>query len=195
MSLHSFVGDCPAYDRTMAETPTFASLLRDQVGNEFDAHQQYIALAIWFDRSSLPRLAAHFYRQALEERNHAMMIMQYALDRDMVIEIPGVNSPRNDFVQAREPVALALEQEKAVTDQIVTLAKTARDEGDYVGEQFMQWFLEEQVEEVSSMSTLLSVVDRAGDNLFHVEEFLARETVGDAGGPNGNAPRAAGGAL
>lgn len=191
-----------AYHRVMArsknqkdETSTFAVLLQEQVGNEFDAHQQYIAVAAWFDASDLPRLAAHFYRQALEERNHAMMIVQYALDRGMAITIPGVDAPRNDFTNARDVVELALEQEKEVTEQIVTLAKTARDEGDYVGEQFLQWFLEEQVEEVASMSTLLSVLDRAGDNLFHVEEFLARETIGDAGAPSTGAPRAAGGAL
>lgn len=174
---------------------SFVELLRAQVGHEFDAHQQYVALAVWFDAQDLPRLAAHFYRQALEERNHAMMLVQYLLDRDLSVEIPGVRPPRNVFGSVRELVELALTQEREVTDQIVALAKAARSEGDYVGEQFMQWFLQEQVEEVSSMSTLLTVVDRAGDNLFNVEDFLARETVGDAGAPEAGTPRAAGGAL
>ncbi|GAB3427059.1 ferritin [Flindersiella endophytica] len=172
----------------------FVALLQEQIRHEFNAHQQYIALAVWFDAQDLPRLAAHFYRQALEERNHAMMIVQYFLDQSIKVAIPAVDEVRNDFTSARDLVALALAQERTVTDQIVALAKAARDEADYVGEQFMQWFLKEQVEEVSSMSTLLAVMDRAGDNLFHVEDFLAREAVGDNGSDQ-NSPHAAGGAL
>jgi ferritin len=171
----------------------FHELLRAQVRNEFTASQQYIAVAVWYDSNDLPRLAAHFHKQALEERNHAMMIIQYLMDNDLPVTVPGVGDVRNDFAAAREPIVLALQQEKDVTEQIVTLAKTARDEGDYVGEQFLQWFLKEQVEEVASMSTLLTVVDRAEGNLFHVENFLVRESVGDEAGTG--APRAAGGAL
>jgi ferritin len=91
------------------------------------------------------------------------------------VAIPGVGEVRNDFENVREPVELALQQERTVTEEITTLARAARDEGDYLGEQFMQWFLKEQVEEVASMSTLLTVVRRAGDNLFHIEDFVARE--------------------
>ncbi|MCP2260523.1 Ferritin [Streptoalloteichus tenebrarius] len=170
----------------------FHDLLRAQVRNEFTASQQYVAIAVWFDAQDLPRLAAHFYRQALEERDHAMMIVQYLLDNDLDVAIPGVDDVRNDFANVREPVALALQQEREVTEDITALARAARDEGDYLGEQFMQWFLKEQVEEVSQMSTLLHVVERAGDNLFHIEDFLARETVGDEGA-DPTAPKAAGG--
>ncbi|MEQ7125874.1 ferritin [Actinopolymorpha sp. B11F2] len=177
-----------------ARDSRFLELLQAQIRHEFNAHQQYIAVAVWFDAEDLPRLAAYFYRQALEERNHAMMIVRYLLDQGVKVAIPGVDPVRNDFTSARDLVALALAQEKEVTDQFVALAKAAREEGDYIGEQFLQWFLHEQVEEVSSMSTLLTVMDRAGDTLFHVEEFLARETVGDSGTPSA-APAAAGGAL
>ncbi|MGH3096792.1 MAG: ferritin [Streptosporangiales bacterium] len=183
-----------AAKRKNAEPTSFVQLLRAQVRNEFNAHQQYVAAAVWFDGHDLPRLAGHFYRQALEERNHAMMIVKYLLDQDVEVPIPGVDDVRNDFGSAREPVEMALAQEKEVTEQIVKLAKAARDEGDYVGEQFVQWFLKEQVEEVSSIDTLLTVVERAGDNLFHAEEFLAREMVGDVGA-DPNAPQTAGGAL
>ncbi|MCE6996971.1 ferritin [Saccharothrix sp. S26] len=176
-----------------ARSSKFHGLLQEQVRNEFTASQQYVAIAVWFDANDLPRLASHFYKQALEERNHAMMIVQYLMDNGLPVSIPGVDDVRNDFTAPREPVALALEQEKNVTEQIVALAKTARDEGDYIGEQFLQWFLKEQVEEVASMSTLLTVIDRADGNLFHVENFLTRESVGEEA--DGGAPRAAGGAL
>jgi bacterioferritin B len=176
--------------------PTFPDKLNEQVAHEFAASQQYVAIAVWFDAETLPLLAAHFYRQALEERNHAMMIVQYLLDADHEVVIPSVDAPQTTFKDAREPVALALEQEKRVTEQIAALAALAREENDLVGEQFLHWFLTEQREEVSSMSALLAVVERAAEtNLLLAEEYLARNAVGDQGAPEAGAPPAAGGAL
>ncbi len=172
----------------------FHQALQDQVRNEFTAAQQYVALAVWFDGEDLPQLAKHFYRQSLEERNHAMMIVQYLLDNDIQPAIPGVDEIRNDFKEVSELIELALNQERRVTDEVIALAKAARDGDDYKGEQFMQWFLKEQVEEVAQMSTLLNVVKRADGNLFDVENFLARESVGETGS-DPLAPRAAGGSL
>ncbi|PPK61748.1 ferritin [Actinokineospora auranticolor] len=176
-------------------TSKFHKLLQAQVRNEFTASQQYIALAVWFDGQDFPRLAKHFYRQALEERNHALMITQYMLDTGHQVTVPGVDEVRNEFAEPAELITLALQQERAVTDEIIALAKAARDEDDYKGEQFMQWFLKEQVEEVAAMTTLLNIVKRADGNLFDVENYLARESVGDGGSDDPLAPRAAGGAL
>ena len=173
----------------------FHELLDAQVRSEFTASQQYVALAVWFDAQDLPRLAAHFYRQALEERSHAMMIIQYELDNQLPVSVPGVDYVRNDFSSVHELVELALHQELRVADEITALARAARADGDYIGEQFVQWFLKQQVEEVASMSTLLTVVERAGDNLFHVEDFLARESRSGAGGADPTEPRTAGGRL
>ena len=172
----------------------FPEGLNEQVGHEFAASQQYIAIAVHYDAQTLPRLAAHFYRQAVEERNHAMMIVQYLLDADERVAIPGIAEPQVEFPDVVEPVRLALEQEKRVTEQISDLAKLARSEGDLVGEQFLHWFLQEQREEVSSMGALLTVVERSKDNVMLIEDFLAREAVGDEGAEAG-APPAAGGAL
>src|SRR5215211_3868792 len=162
--------------------PSFPDKLNEQVAYEFAASQQYVAIAVWFDAETLPLLAAQFYRQALEERNHAMMIVQFLLDADHEVVVPAVEAPQTTFADTREPVALALEQEKRVTEQIAALTTLAREENDLVGEQFLHWFLQEQREEVSSMSALLSVVERAGDNLLLVEDYLAR-TAGDGESP------------
>ena len=172
----------------------FLRLLRAQIGHEFDAHQQYVAIAVWFDGQDLPQLARHYYRQALEERNHAMMLVQYLLDRDLDVEIPPGSPVRNSFSDVVEPVALALTQEQQVTEQIEAIFRAARTESDALGEQFLQWFLKEQVEEVAAARTLLTVATRAGDNLFDLENFVARETIGDSG-ESPDAPAAAGGAL
>jgi bacterioferritin B len=120
-------------------------------------------------------------------------MVQYLLDAGEKATIPGVDAPRTGFADTVEPVALALEQERRVSRQINALAGLARDTGDYAGEQFMQWFIKEQVEEVASMSDLLKVVERARENPLLAEEYLARETA--AAGEDATAPTAAGGAL
>jgi ferritin len=172
----------------------FTQLLQEQVSREFAAQQQYLALAVWFDARDLPQLATLFYRQAVEERNHAMMMVQYLLDRGIPPVVPGIPGVRNDFLQPVELIRLALEQEEQVTVWIEALFKAARDDGDFLGEQFMLWFLKEQVEEVASMSTLLTITERAGNDFFKIEEFVAREGNGSTGGDT-SAPRAAGGVL
>src|ERR671921_268234 len=120
----------------------FLHLLRAQIGHEFDAHQQYVAIAVWFD------------------------------DQDLPVEIPAGGPVRNDFTTVIDPIALALAQEKQVTEQIEAIFRAAREEGDALGEQFLLWFLKEQVEEVASAQTLLTVAQRAGDNLFDLENYV-----------------------
>ena len=173
---------------------SFIEKLNEQIGYEFAASQQYIAIAVHYDGETLPRLAATFYQQAIEERNHALMLVQYLLDVGEKVRIPGVAEPQVDFGDIAEPVALALEQEKRVSSQISALASAAREEGDYMGEQFMQWFIKEQVEEVSSMSGLLAVVERSRENPMIVEEYIARERP-SSGAEDPTAPAAAGGVL
>ena len=121
-----------------------------------------------------------------------MMMVQYLLDSDQEAGVPAVAAPRNDFSELVEPVRLALEQERRVSDQVATLTALARAEGDYQAEQFMQWFLKEQVEEVASMTALLRTMERAGPDILEVEEYVLRQTA-EAADPT--APRAAGGAL
>jgi ferritin len=172
----------------------FVERLNEQIGHEFAASAQYLAIALYYDDETLPRLAAFFYAQALEERNHALMMIQYLLDADERAPIPGVVEPINEFDDVVAPVALALEQERRVSDQINELAGIAREERDFTSEQFMQWFIKEQIEEISSMSDLLKVVRRAKDNPLLAEEYLAREAPADAG-PDPTAPPVAGGTL
>ena len=172
----------------------FVDALNEQIANEFAASQQYVAIAVYYDAETLPRLAAFFYSQALEERTHAMMMVQYLLDAGVDPGIPGVEAPQAGFGDIVAPVSLALAQERRVTEQINALVSTARDERDFTSEQFMQWFVKEQVEEVSTMTDLLTVVERSADNALLVEEYLAREKLGE-GQADPTDPPAAGGAL
>ena len=169
------------------------SSINEQIAHEYAASQQYVAIAVHYDALTLPQLAAHFYRQAVEERNHAMMLVQYLLDADEEVVVPGVEAPQSGFPDVVEPVRLALEQEKRVTAQISALVQLAREETELVAEQFLHWFLQEQREEVASMSALLAVVERSRENVMLIEEYLARE-AGESTLEAG-VPPAAGGML
>src|SRR3712207_4685725 len=109
----------------------FVARLNEQIGNEFAASQQYVACAVHYDAETLPQLARFFYRQALEERDHAMMMVQYLLDADAPVAIPGTVAPQTDFADIVAPVALALSQERRVTEQINALVGAAREAGDF----------------------------------------------------------------
>ena len=174
----------------------FHRALNEQIASELAASNQYLAIAVYYDAQTLPTLAAHFYRQALEERNHGMMMVQYLLDSDAEVTVPAIAEPQNRFVDERQPVELALAQERQVTEQIAQLVRLAQNESDFVGAQFLGWFLEEQREEVASMSALLAVIDRATtSNLLLVEDYLVRSAGVTAPEPTSTAPPAAGGAV
>ena len=168
----------------------FAEQLNVQIGNELAAHNQYLACAVYYDALTMPQMSAFFYAQALEERGHAMMMVQYLVDTDAEVVIPGVDAPTSTFADVVAPVELALEQEKRVTDQINGLLRIAREEFDFASEQFMQWFIKEQVEEVATMSDLLTVVNRNLDDVEDIEEYVAREQGG--ADTDATAPRIAG---
>ena len=172
----------------------FVDRLNEQIGHEFAAHQQYVAIAVHYEAETLPRLASFFYAQALEERNHALMMVRFLLDQGIDPTIPGVDAPQCAFEDVVAPVGLALAQERRVTDQINALAGLAREHQDYTSEQFMQWFIKEQTEEIATMSDLLRVVERSRENPLLAEEYLAREHPGEEGA-DPTAPPVAGGAV
>ncbi len=159
----------------------FVEALHAQIGRELGAGQQYLAVAVYYDGQTLPQLATFFYAQAAEERGHALMMVRYLLDRDVPVTIPGVDGPHTEFEDIAAPVRISLEQEKKVSGQISELAAIARDAGDYLSEQFMGWFLAEQVEEEATMSALLDVVERSRERPMDIEDYLAREALGGEG--------------
>ena len=170
----------------------FVEALNEQIGREFGASQQYLAVAIWYEDQTLPRLAQLFYDQSLEERGHGLMMAKYLLDSGLLPRVPAVPEPRPQFADMIEPIRLSLEQERKVTEQIARLASIAREEVDYVSEQFLQWFLKEQVEEVDLMTTLLDTAERARDRPLDLEDFIAREGIGGGEESDPTAPPAAG---
>lgn len=164
----------------MIASEALGAAMNQQVGNEMGASMQYIAIATYFDSETLPELARFFYRQADEERDHAMRFVRFLVDVDVTVEIPDIPAPKSDFVSAEEAVALSLEWEQTVTQQIYDLVTIAQEDSNHIAVRFLDWFVNEQLEEVSTMGSLLSLVRRAGESgLLHVEEYLAREGVGE----------------
>ena len=150
--------------------------INEQIGNEFNAMLQYYAIAAHFGVEALPELSSHFHKQAEEEKSHALRFIQFLIDAGARVNIPAVPAPQAQFAAAEEAVKLSLEQEERVTTQINALVSLAKAESDYTTDNFLQWFVKEQLEEVASMDQLLRVVQRAGEgNLLRVEEYLARE--------------------
>ena len=150
--------------------------LNEQIGNEFNASLQYVAIAAYFARESLPELAAHFYLQAEEERAHAMRFVRFLVDAGGEVDIPALPAARSRFATAEEAVRKALEGETAVTQQVIALVDRAIKESDHITHNALQWFVTEQLQELASVETLLRMVQRAGEaGLLHVEEYLARQ--------------------
>jgi ferritin len=155
-----------------------------QIGNELGASLQYIAIASYFDHETLPRLAGFFYRQSEEEREHAMRFVKFVNSVGGKVRIPALPAPLSDFASAEEAVGKALAWEEEVTRQIYDLVETAKEDRNYVGVRFLDWFVEEQLEEVTSMTDLLAVIRRAGpDRLLYVEEYLVRQGGKPSGEP------------
>src|SRR5690606_18359863 len=153
---------------------------QEQIGPAFSAHPQYVATASYYDTLTLPRMPDVFYEQPTAERAHAMMLVQYMLAKDADAITPALPARTMGVADIVEPVQLALDQEKRVTDQINELTRLAREANDYASDQFMQWFIKEQVEEVAKMSDLLAVATRSQDNYEQLEDWVAREDSGEA---------------
>ena len=160
----------------------FVEALNAQIGNEFAAAHQYVAIGAHYAGQTFPQLSAFFYKQAEEEREHAMKMVNYLLDRDAKVDFGAIGEPRDQFGDHIEPIRLALEQERRVTVQINELFSVARETRDFQSEQFLQWFLEEQVEEEASMSDLLTVAERTQQIPMLLEDYLVRDTPGDRPG-------------
>lgn len=165
----------------MIISPKVVDAINDQIRNEFTASAQYIAIAVYFDEDGLPDLAQFFYNQAEEERFHAMKFVRFLLETGAKPIIPDQPALRNEFESAADAVGFALEQEKTVTNQINDIVSLAIAENDHASNQFLQWFVDEQVEEVDSMTSLLQTITHAGPYLLLVEDYVRRQMAAEGG--------------
>jgi ferritin len=150
-----------------------ANAFNAQIGHEFGASMQYISIAAHFSQRQLKLLSKLFFEQAEEEKQHALKFVQYLLDTKAELRIPAIPAPTPTFASAEEAVQAALNWEQEVTRQITGLMDIAVKENDYLGASFLQWFIDEQLEEVVKMDRLLSIIRQSGErNLLMVEAYL-----------------------
>ena len=174
-----------ASDPARLASDRLVAAMNRQIGNEMGASLQYVAIASHFDEQNLPQLAAFFYRQSDEERAHAMKFVRFVVDVGGHVEIPSISAPRHRFDAAVDAVRASLAWERTVTEQIYALVEIARAEKDYISVRFLDWFVDEQLEEITTMDQLLSLVERSGDNLLLVEDYLSRHPLVAEGAEGG----------
>lgn len=156
-----------------------ANAMNEQIGNEFGASLQYLAIAGFFDARNMRLLSKLFFEQAEEEKEHAMKFVHYVIETGGDLRIPQVKAPKHGFESAADAVEAALNWELEVTRQINSLMDIAVSEKDYLARGMLQWFVDEQLEEVTKMDHLLNVIRRAGDNnLLMVEAYLIHTSEG-----------------
>ena len=157
----------------MLISPELAKAFNQQIGHEFGASMQYVSIAAHFSQRQLKMLAKLFFDQADEEKQHAMKFVKYLLDTKGDLKIPAIPAPKPTFASAEEAVQAALNWEQEVTKQITGLMDIAVKQNDYLAASFLQWFIDEQLEEVVKMDGLLSVIRQSGErNLLMVEAYL-----------------------
>jgi len=158
----------------MQISKAMSDLMNAQVGNELGASNQYLQISAYFEAQALKKLAGLFKKQAEEEREHAMKFFEYLNEVGAPVALPAIPAPKYDIASAEEAFKMAVAWEKEVTRQIYAMVELAGKEKDYASKHFLQWFVAEQVEEVSSMETYLAVVQRAGEkNLLMMEAYFS----------------------
>jgi len=162
----------------MLISKTLESTFNAQIGRELGAQMQYVNIASYFTAENMLLFGKLFFEQAAEENGHAMKLVRYVLDAGGHVAVPAIAQARADFKSAEDAVAAALKWEEEVTVQINGLMDIAFTEKDYIAQEFLGWFVNEQLEEVNKMSTILSVVQRAGDNLLLAEQYV-QQTLAD----------------
>lgn len=143
-----------------------------QIGNELGASHQYLSIASYFEGRSLTEFGKFFFAQSQEERDHALKFLKFLLEVGAEVKIPAIAAPKPTFASAEEAVQAALTWETEVTRQIYGLVEIALKDKDYISQNFLDWFVKEQLEEISSMETLLALVKMAGSNLLMLEPRL-----------------------
>ncbi|QSR88324.1 ferritin [Methylacidiphilum caldifontis] len=150
--------------------------LYKQIGSEFQAFILYLAIGSYFEIEALPELASFFFQQADEERQHALKFIRFLIDNDVPVNIPPIPAADSSFKDPESAIRLSLEREINVTKEIHELVRLAKEEKDFTSDNFLQWFVKEQLEEVTIMDQLLKMIQRAGkEQIMLVEDYLARK--------------------
>jgi ferritin len=152
-------------------SPRLSAFLVEQVGQELTAHGDYMGMSLYFRRMSLERWGRFFRDQAIEEAQHAQRIMDFLTDVEVDFDLPPLPGATTRFESALAAAKAALDWERSVTERFRTASGMALEDGDHTTHQFLQWFIEEQVEEEAKMTRVIDLIE-SGINLFQAEPLL-----------------------
>ncbi len=159
----------------MLINPELAKKMIEQVRNEFAASLQYLAIAIYFEQEAMDNTAAFFYAQAQEENEHGMKLLHYVVETGADAELLAIPAPVAKIKSAEDAFQTSLKWELEVTGQINALMEMAKQQKDYLAENFLQWFVNEQLEEVTTMEKYVNLIRKMGDrNVFMLEQLIQR---------------------
>ncbi|MEJ2148411.1 MAG: ferritin [Chloroflexota bacterium] len=150
----------------MAISERLVDALNAEIGLEFFAHSQYLAMAHYFESMSLDGMSEFFYEQAEEEKEHGLKIVHYLGEINAPMRVPAIDAPKSNFQSPLEVAEVFLAQEQHVTDQFNSMTAMALEDGDYATFNFLQWFVNEQVEEIATASKMIDLVKLVGSNLI-----------------------------
>jgi ferritin len=158
----------------MLISPELNAAINEEIGRELESSHIYLNMAGYVDGLALKKLAELLKEQSAEERDHALKFIEYVMKVGGKLEIPAIPAPKADFHSVEEAFQLALDWELDITQRIHNLVTLAMQQSDYAAQAFLQWFVTEQVEEVSKMETMMKVVKQAGQrNLIMIEAYLS----------------------
>jgi len=155
---------------------TILKKLQDQFALELQAAYLYLSLAAFVEQQSLDGFAHWMKQQAKEELEHAMKVYGYILDKGHAVEFQPVAAPKDSPKSLVKAVTLAYEHEQHLAEVISKISHAAQAEGDHTTYSFLNWFLQEQVEEVASLSTLcdrVKLADNEGGAILRLDDELS----------------------
>ncbi len=153
-------------------------LLNQQINKELYSAYLYLSIADYFDEEDLDGFSNYFFIQAQEERDHALIFRNYLHDNDCKVKLLPIDQPTKEFSEYMDALEATLEHEKYVTSLINDIYAAAQKVNDYRTMKFLDWFIDEQLEEEDNARTMISKMKLFGTDarsLYELDqEYLAR---------------------
>ncbi len=151
--------------------------LNHQISYEAYASNFYLAVAYWCDSKALTGCKQFFIRQSQEEREHMLKIFDYMSDMGLFPITPSISQPPLEYDSIRQVFDHVFAQEKKVTESIHNLVKIAEEDKDYTTAKFLEWYVEEQMEEESVIRNIIDRIELIGDgamSLYYIDKEIEK---------------------
>ena len=156
-----------------------AALLNDQINKEFYSASLYLDMSNYYDELDLDGYANYYMVQAQEERDHALLFMKYMQSVGLKVTLEAIEKPDKTFANVLDPLVIAAEHERYVTELINNIYHEAHQDKDYRTLKFLDWFVDEQREEEESADSMVNRYNLFGSDprgLYLLDQEYAART-------------------